>query len=54
MNEFQATLDTVGIGGVLWGLSQCDAADLNLATRDASLVAPETVVWTCRGLMPLL
>ena len=44
MNEFQTTLDTVGIGGLLWGLAQCDAADLELATRDASLAAPETVV----------
>lgn len=44
MTEFQTTLDTVGVGGLLWGLAQCDLADRELATRDASLVAPESVV----------
>ncbi|SMD01117.1 hypothetical protein [Primorskyibacter flagellatus] len=44
MSEFQATLDAVGIGGLLWGLAQCEEEDRELATSDASLVAPETVV----------
>ena len=44
MAEFQATLDAVGIGGLLWGLAQCDVADREVATMDASIVVPETVV----------
>lgn len=43
MAEFQATVDAVGIGGLLWGLDQCDAADRELAAKDASLVVPATV-----------
>lgn len=44
MAEFQATLDAVGIGGLIWGLAQCDDTDREQATSDASLVVPETVV----------
>ena len=44
MADFQATLDAVGVGGVLWGIAQCDDLDRDLATSDASLVVPETVV----------
>jgi hypothetical protein len=44
MSEFLNTLDATGVGGMLMGLAQVDHRDLELATREASRVAPETVI----------
>ena len=44
MSEFERTLAAVGVGGLLLGLAQCDDADRELATSDASLIVPDTVV----------